>query len=97
MVDLGKDGIEIKQLCDNGKVWAKKEKGVNDPNDLIKKDNIYIFKKPSSGGFIAPDGTKLDNLDDYEDINDIVEHQVEDLMTSVDSATGRMDYKIENK
>ena len=27
LVLLGKDSIEIKQLCDNGKVWAKKIEG----------------------------------------------------------------------
>ena len=41
-------------------------------------------------------GDIIKSLDLYEDINDRVEHEVEDLSTSLDSVIGRVDYKIEN-
>ena len=36
------------------------------------------------------------NVDDYEDINDLVEHTTGDLAGSLDSAVNRIDYKVEN-
>ena len=47
LVQLSKDTIEIKTLCDNGKLWAKKESDFNpDITDtFIKRGNIFMFKK----------------------------------------------------
>ena len=55
-----------------------------------------MFTKTVDGKWINQNGEILENLDEYEDINDRVEHQVGDLATSLESIVGRIDYKIEN-
>ena len=51
--------------------------------------------KTQQGTWINDSGEIIKNLEEYEDINDIVEHQVQDLSTSLDSAVNRIDNKIE--
>ena len=96
LVQLSKDTIEIKTLCDNGKLWAKKDSDFNPdkPDTYIKRGNIHMFKKTRQGTLLNNKG-ESQNIDDYEDINDLVEHTTGDLAESLDSAVNRIDYKVE--
>ena len=42
-MELSKDCIEIKNLCDKGKVWAKKTGNSNE--DYLKRGFIFLFEK----------------------------------------------------
>ena len=96
LMELSKDCIEIKTLCDKGKVWAKKTTDAEDEDQklYLKRGNIYMMQKTSEG-YISNTGELLEVLDGYEDVNDRVEHQVGDLATSLDTVISRVDYKIE--
>ena len=61
----------------------------------MKKGNIEIFEKTEDGWRNNNDEI-FKNIDDYVNINDKVEHQVGDLLGSIESAIERIDYKIEN-
>ena len=96
MVELSKDCNETKQLCDDGRLWARKTKGNNeDTKEYIKRGNIEIFEETGKGWRNNND-VIYENLDDFININDKVEHQVGDLLGSIESAISRIDYKIEN-
>ena len=45
--------------------------------------------------YLSNDGQTFPNLNELIDINDRVEHEIEDLSTALESAQGRVDYKIE--
>ena len=96
LVELSKDCNETKQLCDDGRLWSKKNrKDSDDPSEFIKSGNIYILEKTDKGWRNNND-EMFENLDDFININDKVEHQVGDLLGSIESAISRIDYKIEN-
>ena len=96
MVELSKDCNETKQLCDDGRLWTKKNgKESDNPSEFVKSGNIYILEKTDKGWRNNNDEI-FENLDDFININDKVEHQVGDLLGSIESAISRIDYKIEN-
>ena len=45
MVELYKDCLETKILCDNKRLWAKKSSDLGKEGTLITSGNIYMFKK----------------------------------------------------
>ena len=55
-----------------------------------------MIEKTSKDHYKTHNDESLKSLEMYQDINDRVEHEVEDLSTSLDSVIGRVDYKIEN-
>ena len=95
LVKLAKDCNEIKTFCDNGRVWMKKS---NNKSTKTRKcgGDIELFEKTKDGKWKNNNGEIYENLDEFININDKVEHQVGDLLTSIESAVDRLDYKIEN-
>lgn len=63
-------------------------------------DDIFLIHKFKDGQkmkYKSNDGAIYDNLSNFENINDKVERQVEDLVTATESAMSRIEYKIEHK
>lgn len=61
MVELSKDCIEIKTLCDYGKIWAKKLSSFNPDRvgSYVKKNNIFMFMKTPQSTWINDNGEKF--------------------------------------
>lgn len=57
-MELSKDCIEIKNLCDKGKVWAKKTGNSNE--DYLKRGFIFLFEKTLLGKYKANTGELLE-------------------------------------
>ena len=91
-MELLKDSIEIKTLCENKVLWAKKSQN----DEVIEKGNIYLFNKQEDGTYLNDAGFKLQNLDNYLDINSEVNDQVDYFNENLDKLIQRIDYQIEN-
>ena len=61
-----------------------------------KDESIHIIKKEKDH-YVSHDGTLNDSLNMFIDINNEVEHKVEDLATATESAISRIEYKIKHK
>ena len=90
-MELFKDSIEIKALCENKVLWAKKSN-----TESIIKGNIYLFNKQENGTFNSDSGLNLPNLDDYDDINSEVEQNIDNFNENLDKIIQRIDHQIEN-
>ena len=56
-----------------------------------------ISNNDGSEYYLSNDGQTFPNLKNFININDQVEHEILDLSTALESAQGRVDYKIEKK
>ena len=61
----------------------------------MDENNIFIIHQ-KDGHYQDSNGRNYDNLNDFIDINDKVEHCVEDLETARESAMSRIEFKIEH-
>ena len=73
-MELSKDCLETKTLCDKGKLWAKKSNKNDKEEEYLKRGNIYMIEKTSNGTWMDNNSETIDSLEMYEDVNNRVEH-----------------------